>query len=143
TLATIGSPGARAGLLPAGGPTEAALVLVRLSGPPPTITARQQLISAVRDAIAATRGASLAGSVAIGTDAFSLLARDLPRLAALGAALALVWLLVFFRRPLDVALAAAPAIFGAAALLGVMSALGWRFNLINMAALPLLAGIGV
>jgi uncharacterized protein len=143
TLDSIGEAAARAGLLPDTGPLDAALILVRLDRSPPTTTAREQFVAGLRAALDHATGATLAGPLVMGADAFGLLSRDLPMLAAIGAGLALLWLLIFFRRPADVALAAIPALFSAAALVGVMSLLGWRFNLINMAAMPLLAGIGV
>ena len=55
----------------------------------------------------------------------------------------LVALWLAFRRVSAVLLSVASLIFSGVLLLGMMSLLGWRWNLINLTALPLLLGMGI
>ncbi len=74
-----------------------------------------------------------------------LLGRVESRLAWVGGLLALVWIAALgltFRSIREVILAAAALMAGIALLVALMAGVGWRWNLMNLMALPLLLGAG-
>lgn len=119
------------------------LVLVTLDRPWLTVADRDQAIEAVRGALSDLPGATLTGISVIGYDTQHAIAGSLWKLLLIAAGLVLVWLVLFFRRPADVALALLPAVAGLLALVTCAELLGWTLNAINLIALPLIVGIGV
>jgi len=104
---------------------------------------RQTVIDGVRDAMADLPGATLTGIAVLGQDAQNAVREDLGRLLALAGIVVLIWLGIVFRHPRDVLLALLPTAFGCVFVLAVMCLAGVRLNMINLIALPLLAGLGV
>lgn len=104
---------------------------------------RDAAVRAVRSALSDLPGATLTGLSVVGYDIESSVRRDLPRLMAVAGVLVLGVLAAGLRRSARVLLAVTPAMVGAAFLAAAMAGLGVRFNLINLVALPLLAGITV
>jgi predicted RND superfamily exporter protein len=88
-------------------------------------------------------GATLTGMSVVGAQIRNTVATDLPRL--LGAALlaVVVWLLILFRRPKDVAMALCPMMFALLMLVIGMHWTGTQWHMINLLALPLIVGIGI
>lgn len=72
-----------------------------------------------------------------------MIVRGFERATILAALLVVVILVVSFRRPVDVLVAAIPLVMGSAWMLGSMPPLGLEFNHANMVVLPLLLGLGV
>lgn len=104
---------------------------------------RDALIAALRDATAEVSGATLTGLRVIGHDVERSVRMELGRLLTVAAAVVLAWLVLIFRSAADVALVLVPVLVGALVLLTGMQWMGLGFNLMNLVALPLLAGIGV
>jgi len=88
-------------------------------------------------------GATLTGFSVVSHDLESAARRDVALFGAISVTLVVVWLFIFLRRPVDVALAFIPVIFSIVCVLALMSALGQRLNPVNIVAIPLLAGIAV
>lgn len=120
------------------------LVLVTLDRPWHTVADRDHAIESARSALAELpEGATLTGISVIGYDTQRAIAGSLWKLLLIAAGLVLVWLLLFFRRPVDLLLALSPAGAGLLALVTCAELFGWTLNAINLIALPLIVGIGV
>lgn len=119
------------------------LVLATLSKPWTSADERDQAIEAVRSALADLPGATLTGISVVGYDTQQAIGGHLGQLLGIAAGAVLLWLLIFFRRPGDVALALAPAIVGLIVLMAAMCLLNLTLNTVNLIALPLIVGIGV
>ena len=127
------------------------LILATLRKPWADADARDHMIETVRDELADLNhnpdrpadSAVLSGISVLGYDTQQAISGGLGRLLALSAGAVLLWLIVFFRRPLDVLLALSPAAGGLTLMLAVVWLTGGSFNLINLIAVPLLVGIGV
>lgn len=73
----------------------------------------------------------------------TVMRRSYERAAVLALIAVLVFVFADFRNLRDAALATVPLLFGGAWLLEAMGGLGWRFDLANLFAFPILIGIGV
>ena len=91
----------------------------------------------------ASEGVLISGWEFLGPTIFELVAREFPRVIIPIAVLVLVSLWLAFRRFTDVLLSVATLAFSAVALQAIMDLAGWRWNLMNLMALPLLLGMGV
>lgn len=104
---------------------------------------RDRTINAVRAALRDVPGATLTGLGVVGHDIERAIRRGLPRVLAIAGGIVVLLLLVSFRSAAKALLALLPVAFGKLCLLGYMAASGERLNMANMAAMPLLVGIGV
>ena len=104
---------------------------------------RDQAITAIRSALEAVPGATLTGLGVVGYDVEHSVRHALPLVVAVAGAGVFVLVYLAFRSVRDALLALLPVVFGKAVLLGYMSVAGESLNLANMAAMPLLIGIGV
>jgi len=123
-------------------PTETLLV-VRLEKPLRDRETRGHVVSALRRALAAVPGATLAGLPAVSVELEGSTKEGLPQSIAISVCLVLCWLTVVFRRVMDVVLALVPLVFAAVFTIAFMVAIGEKFNPINSIAIPLLDGIAV
>lgn len=124
------------------GPTGTVLI-ARLSAPLHARERRRAAVLALNAAAASVPGVTIAGIAAVSEDMEESARDGLPKSIAISFALVLVWLLLVFRRPLDVLLALLPLIFAASTTVLFIIATGQRFNPINSVAIPLLDGIAV
>ena len=130
---------------PGGPPTTQALTVMNLhddlSDTPEELIIRERL----RDAIANLPGtnATATGLDLIADDVEATIRFDLEWLLPIAGALVAVWLLIVTRRPSRMALTLIPPIFCMVSVLAIMTLAGQSLNIINVIALPLLAGIGV
>jgi len=111
--------------------------------PQQTPGVRDQAITAIRSALEAVPGATLTGLGVVGYDVEHSVRHALPLVVAVAGAGVFVLVYLAFRSVRDALLALLPVVFGKAVLLGYMSVAGESLNLANMAAMPLLIGIGV
>lgn len=72
----------------------------------------------------------------------AILRRDMLRATGLGVALILLLLVLRFRRPAPILLCLLPMVAGTAVVLGVMGLFGIELNILTLAVIPLLAGLG-
>ena len=119
------------------------LVLVTLDSQWTTAEQRDQDIRDLRSALADLPGATLTGISVIGYDTQVAIGQDVNLLLWLAGGAVLLWLVLFFRRPIDVVYALMPAAFGLLLLLACAAWQDWTLNAINLIALPLIVGIGV
>ena len=119
------------------------LVLVTLARPWNSVQERNAMIVEVRRALAGLDGATLTGISVVGYDTQEAIGGELTRLILLAGGLVLVWLLITFRRPGDVALALLPACAALVLMFTVMAAFDLSFNGLNLITVPLIVGIGV
>jgi predicted RND superfamily exporter protein len=89
------------------------------------------------------QGVLVSGWEFLGPTIFEMVMREFPLVITPIAALVLVSLWLAFRKFTDVLLSAATLAFSAVALQAIMDLVGWRWNLMNLMALPLLLGMGV
>ena len=89
------------------------------------------------------QGVLVSGWEFLGPTIFDVVVRELPLVMTPIVALVLVSLWLAFRKFTDVLLSVATLAFSAVALQAIMDLIGWRWNLMNMMALPLLLGMGV
>ncbi len=119
------------------------VLLVTLSKP---LTDRQQrsaAISALTAALQSQPNTTVAGLAAVSEELQAAVQIGLPRSVALSVLLVLIWLMLVFRRPIDVILALIPLAFAGGATVLFMIATRQNFNPINSVAIPLLDGIAV
>lgn len=88
-------------------------------------------------------GAIITGWNRLGTEIFNLVVRELPRVVMPIFLLVIASLWLAFRSAREVCLSISVLAFGGLMLGAIMSALDWRWNLMNIMALPLLLGMGV
>ncbi len=119
------------------------VIVVHLSKPLHSREQRRAAVSALTDALAQVPGATVAGIAAVSEELEDAARDGLPQSVALSFVLVLLWLMVVFRRPLDVLLALVPLVFAAGTTVLFIIAIGQRFNPINSVAIPLLDGIAV
>lgn len=130
---------------PQGPPTAQALTIVNLHDGMEDTPANLAMREHLRHAIATlpeTR-ATATGLDLIADDVEQTIRFDLERLLPLAGALVAVWLLIVTRRPSRMGLTLIPSMFCMVSVLAVMTLSGQTLNIINVIALPLLAGIGV
>jgi predicted RND superfamily exporter protein len=89
------------------------------------------------------QGVLVSGWEFLGPTIFEMVTQEFPLVIGPIAALVLVSLWLAFRRFTDVLLSVATLAFSAVALQAIMDLVGWRWNLMNLMALPLLLGMGV
>lgn len=149
-LATLAKfPGASSMMLPmaalgegAAPPTQAlAIVFIRdeFTGR----THRDRLIERMQGIFADLPGATPTGLSVAGYEMEQGVREDLPLIVAAAGAMVIIWVLVCLRSVKLALLASLPAVFGAVCLLGFMRAAGVKLNMVNMVALPILAGTAV
>jgi hypothetical protein len=120
-----------------------ALAYVVVGEPSDDRADRTSVAAAIRQALAPIKGTTLTGLPVLGDEAEQLAMSELPRLLTWATLGVVVWLGLFFRHALDVALALLPAVFTGVVLLSVWAWVGLELNIINVAAVPLLIGIGI
>ncbi len=123
-------------------PTQSLLV-VRLASPLRTRDQRSEMVMTLRAALVPVPQATLAGLAAVSTELEEATGEGLPQSIMISVVLVLVWLVIVFRRPLDVLMALVPLIFAGSFTVLFMMAIGAKFNPINSIAIPLLDGIAV
>lgn len=101
------------------------------------------IVGAVRSVLGGVKGATPTGLSVVGHDLETAARRDLPRFSLAAGVVVVLCVLVLFRRAVDAALAMAPVVVACLVVFGVMSALGMKLNVVNIMAMPLLAGIAV
>lgn len=105
--------------------------------------ARAQAVTALRDALANVPGATLTGVSVLAVDLEHTIRSRLVPMVLLAAGAVTAWLVVYLRRPMDVALCLVPVTAGLVLLLATMAITGERFHLVNLVGFALLVGIGV
>lgn len=120
-----------------------ALTHIALAHPLDNRPERDAAIHAIRDALGDLPGVTLSGMPVVGHDIERTVREDLSRLLLVAGVAVTVWLLICFRSPRDTAAALLPVSGGLLMLFAVMLVAGVGLNLINLIALPLLAGLGV
>lgn len=128
---------------PAPGEPQEAIALVWFSATLDEAGARARAVTGLREALRGLDGATPTGLGAIGYDLEQAIKRELPRSLGFAGGAILVALFLYFRRPVEVALALVPVIFGVVSLLAFMRLTGDRFNMANLVAMPLLLGLAV
>jgi predicted RND superfamily exporter protein len=89
------------------------------------------------------QGVIVSGWEFLGPTIFDLVMRDFPRVIIPIALLVVISLWLAYRNFREVLLSLATLVFSAVALQAIMDLAGWRWNLLNIMALPLLLGMGV
>ncbi|MEX2214762.1 MAG: MMPL family transporter [Phycisphaeraceae bacterium] len=128
---------------PATGSAAQAVTMVHLTGRIDDLTQRDAIIEDLRAALSKVEGAHLTGISIVGRDIVLTVRRELPQVGLIACAAVLVWLIVLFRNVSHVVLAFMPALAGAVLMLTVTRLTGTGFNIVNMAALPILAGTAI
>jgi predicted RND superfamily exporter protein len=123
-------------------PTDTVLV-VRLESPLHDRGDRERTIGALTNAVRPFPGVTVAGLAAVSNELEEATRTGLAQSVALSIGLVLAWLLIVFRRPMDVLLALVPLLFAGVTTVLFMVAANQRFNPINSVAIPLLDGIAV
>lgn len=123
-------------------PTEA-IVLLFMDRPLDSRTTRDQAVDAVRSALGGLPGATLTGVAVVTHDMEMLMWSELRRLLLIVVVGVVLCSFAYFRQLLDTFLALLPAIFGVGCLLGAMTLIDLRLNMINLVGIPLSLGLGV
>jgi predicted exporter len=89
------------------------------------------------------QGMRLAGWELLGAAAFKAVVAEFPKVMIPIAVLIVISLALAFRCAADVGLSLITLLFGSLVLAGLMSVLGWQWDILNLMALPLLFGMGV
>ncbi len=131
-----------AGATTAPAPTES-LTTVLLSRDLDRRESRAAAVETIRSQLSGIPGATVTGLPVLGYDAEEVIRRDLPRVLAVGLAIVVALLGVYFRSVGDVALALVPFAFGVLAMAAWMRVTLTPFNMVNQMAIPILCGIGV
>src|SRR5262245_25518783 len=126
-----------------GGELAETVMLVRLSSPLRDRTRRGEVIGTLNAALEHQPHATIAGLAAVSEDLEEATRDGLPQAVLISVGLVLLWLMIVFRRPVDVLLALTPLIFAGLFTVAFMVATRQRFNPINSIAIPLLDGIAV
>jgi len=147
-----GYPGLVAGILPRGtldidnndvNAEYHAVTLVFVEHALATRDQRTVAIDAIRAAVADVPGVTLTGMTVIGHDVELAVRTDLPLLLGVAACVIALWLGVCLRNVSDTAMALMPVTVGLLLTFAVMLVAGVGLNLLNLVALPLLAGLGI
>lgn len=120
-----------------------AISIVSLTHPLDDRYDRDAAISAMRASLGDVPGITLTGMPVVGHDIERAVKRDLSRLLVIASVVVTLWLLLCFRSLRDTASALLPVTSGLVVLFAIMLLTGTGLNLINLIALPLLAGLGV
>lgn len=129
----------------AGIPPASTVLVATLAEPLHDRTQRRAAVDAMRAAVAtvSTGRVTVAGLAAVSAELEDATRDGLPQSIALSCVLVVLWLLLVFRRPLDVLLALLPLLFAAGTTVLFIIATKQKFNPINSVAIPLLDGIAV
>ena len=119
------------------------VLLVTLAKPLADRQQRAAAIGALNSALEKQTNVTVAGLAAVSEELSAAVQTGLPRSVALSVVLVLIWLMLVFRRPVDVILALIPLAFAGGATVLFMIATRQNFNPINSVAIPLLDGIAV
>jgi predicted RND superfamily exporter protein len=119
------------------------VLIVRLDRPLRDRTHRWDVVTTLRQQLKAVPGATIAGLAAVSTELEETTKEGLPQSVLISMVLVLIWLVIVFRRPMDVVLALVPLLFAASFTVAFMVVIGERFNPVNSIAIPLLDGIAV
>jgi len=119
------------------------VLLVTLSKPLIDRQQRAAAIGALTAALQSQPSTTVAGLAAVSEELQAAVQIGLPRSIALSVVLVLIWLMLVFRRPVDVILALIPLAFAGGATVLFMIVTRQNFNPINSVAIPLLNGIAV
>lgn len=130
-------------VLTGGKPPTSTVLIVRLSRPLTDRVQRKAAVETLTAAVAPFPGVTVAGIAAVSEELEAAAREGLPQSIAISFVLVVTWLLIVFRRPLDVLLALVPLVFAGGATVLFIIAVGQRFNPINSVAIPLLDGIAV
>jgi len=125
------------------GPPAETLLVVRLASPLRDRAERSRVVQTLSDALRKHPGATLAGLAAVSADLEDTTKQGLLQSVFISTGLVLLWLIIVFRRPLDVLLAITPLLFAALFAVAFIIATKQRFNPINSIAIPLMDGIAV
>ncbi len=128
-----------------GGSPTSTVLIVKLSTPLHDRVQRRAAVETLNAAAASVPGGgvTVAGIAAVSEEMEEAARDGLPQSIAISFILVLGWLMIVFRRPLDVLLALVPLIFAASTTVLFIIATGQKFNPINSVAIPLLDGIAV
>jgi predicted RND superfamily exporter protein len=132
-----------ASALDAGTPPTDTVILVRLSSPLHDRAQRRRTMDVLDKALAPFPGVTVAGVAAVSDELEDATRASLPQAVAISVVLVIGWLLIVFRKPMDVCLALIPLVFAALATVAFMVATKQKFNPMNSVAIPLLDGIAV
>ncbi|MBC7835822.1 MAG: MMPL family transporter [Phycisphaerales bacterium] len=126
-------------------PPTSTVLLARLAAPLHDRVQRRAAVDALNGAAASVRSGvvTVAGIAAVSAELEEAVRHGLPQSVALSFVLVLLWLILVFRRPVDVLLALVPLVFAAGTTVLFVIAMGQAFNPINSVAIPLLDGIAV
>jgi predicted RND superfamily exporter protein len=121
------------------------VLLVRLAAPLNDRLQRRIAVDALDSAAASVHGGvvTVAGMAAVAAELEEASRDGMVQSVILSFGLVLLWLLIVFRRPLDVLLALMPLVFAAGTTILFIIATAQKFNPINSVAIPLLDGIAV
>ena len=136
-------PRLRTRLLATNGTDHFALVMVRFPIEIGSQETRADVIADVQRHCDSIGGCTLTGLDVVRLDVEHTLRSELPMLAGASTMAVGLWLVVFFAKARAVACALLPVVFGVGCLILTMFALGIRLDMISVAAIPLLIGIGV
>lgn len=121
----------------------AAVTLLQVQGMGEGRAARRAVWDRIDAALSDLPGATLTGMELVAAGVERTIKRDVSKLLTVAAVAVIVWLFLVFRRPTHVALTLVPAAFGMLVVLAAMRLLDQQLNVINLIALPMLAGVGV
>ncbi len=130
-------------IITSGTPPAATVLVVRLGAPLHDRVLRKRAIETLDQAVASLPGVTIAGLAAVSEELEDAARSGLPQSVAISVVLVVVWLMLVFRRPMDVLLAMLPLLFAGATTVLFMVATKQRFNPINSVAIPLLDGIAM
>jgi hypothetical protein len=138
-------PSIAARVLPVGAGAEPreTLLVVRFDRTLHDRASRNAAVAALRDALSAQPGVTLAGLLAVSEDLERAVRSGLPLSILVSAGLVLLWLVMVFRRAGDVILALTPLLIAGIGTFAFIVVTGQRLNPINCVAIPLLDGIAV
>ena len=120
-----------------------AIAFVQLARPMKDHQERDALIDVLRSSLAHLPGAQLTGLSIVGRDIEQAVRDELPRISLVAIVLVIGWVSVLYRRVGLVLLAMAPVFCAALFVLAVLRVTGAGLNMINMAAIPILAGAAI
>jgi predicted RND superfamily exporter protein len=121
----------------------AAVTLLHVDGLADDRAARRAMWDRIDTALADVPGATLTGMELVAAGVQRTIRADVRTLLAVAGIAVIVWLFLVFRRPGRVLLTLVPCVFGVMLVLAVMRLLDQQLNVINLIALPMLAGVGV
>jgi uncharacterized protein len=137
-----GNPASRWVLEKFVGKTPDGILALGLIHPAPDRSATRRLIDSLPRDLQA-QGILISGWEFLGPTIFEMVMQEFPRVVTPIALLVLVSLWLAFRNLKEVLLSITTLAFSGLALQVIMDLVGWRWNLLNLMAIPLLLGMGV